>query len=82
MTSTAPDGGYAQIPIHFADPSPRSRFVDYDYTGIWSCRFSADGNEIIAGGNKKIFGNFLYILARLTAKAMSSLRPFSQQTIS
>jgi WD repeat-containing protein 23 len=63
MTSTAPDSGYAQIPINFADPSPRFRFVD---SGIWSCRFSADGNEVIAGGNKKIFGNFLDILARLT----------------
>ncbi|KAG6873840.1 hypothetical protein C0995_010452 [Termitomyces sp. Mi166 len=23
--------------------------------GIWSCRFSADGNEVVAGGNGKIF---------------------------
>lgn len=24
---------------------------DSDYFGIYSCRFSADGNEVIAGGN-------------------------------
>lgn len=27
-----------------------------DDFGIWSCKFSADGNEVIAGGSSMIFG--------------------------
>ena len=27
-----------------------------DAFGIWSCKFSADGNEVIAGGSSMIFG--------------------------
>lgn len=40
-----------QIPIDFAEnlSNYSERF------GIWSCRFSADGNEIVAGGRKHIF---------------------------
>ena len=59
MTSTAPDGNVAQIPISFADPVRRSPFSNFSYgegLGIWSCRFSADGNEVVAGGSGKIFG--------------------------
>jgi WD repeat-containing protein 23 len=58
MTSTAPDGNTAQIPIPFADPVSRpSPFFGYGESfGIWSCRFSADGNEVVAGGSGKIFG--------------------------
>ena len=26
--------------------------------GIWSCKFSADGNEVVAGGDGKIFGEY------------------------
>ncbi|KAF8963925.1 WD40-repeat-containing domain protein [Flammula alnicola] len=57
MTSTAPDGNTAQIPIPFADPVSRSSsFFGYGESfGIWSCRFSADGNEVVAGGSGKIF---------------------------
>ncbi|KAF8203916.1 WD40-repeat-containing domain protein [Pholiota molesta] len=57
MTSTAPDGNTAQIPIPFADPVSRpSPFFGYGESfGIWSCRFSADGNEVVAGGSGKIF---------------------------
>ena len=30
---------------------------DYDDDfGIWSCKFSADGNEVIAGGTAMVFG--------------------------
>ena len=56
MTSTAPDGNVAQIPISFADPVRRSSFGYSESLGIWSCRFSADGNEVVAGGSGKIFG--------------------------
>jgi len=61
MTSTAPDGNSTQIPIPFSDPaSRRSPFYGYgEDFGIWSCRFSADGNEVVAGGNGKIFGQLL-----------------------
>ncbi|CAA7264768.1 unnamed protein product [Cyclocybe aegerita] len=57
MTSTAPDGNATQIPIPFADPLPRisPRFDYSEGFGIWSCRFSADGNEVVAGGSGKIF---------------------------
>lgn len=59
MTSTL-DGSPAQIPIPFADPPSRGRHQDYwgysESFGIWSCRFSADGNEVVAGGSGKIFG--------------------------
>jgi len=41
-----------QVPLRFATGS-RHRFGwdDSDDIGIYSCRFSADGNEVIAGGN-------------------------------
>ncbi|EIN13833.1 WD40 repeat-like protein [Punctularia strigosozonata HHB-11173 SS5] len=50
------DSSPIQTPINFADS--RSRAVDWtweDRVAIWSCRFSADGNEIVAGGTGKIF---------------------------
>jgi hypothetical protein len=53
------DTSTTQIPIPFADPIPRSRSVwggMGDSFGIWSCRFSADGNEIVAGGDGNLFG--------------------------
>ena len=56
MTSTSPDGNVAQIPISFADPVGRLVFSYDESFGIWSCRFSADGNEVVAGGSGKIFG--------------------------
>ena len=57
MTSTAPDGNTNQIPISFADPfTRRSPFGYGEGFGVWSCRFSADGNEVVAGGSGKIFG--------------------------
>lgn len=42
-----------QVPLRFGNQNAR-RFGwdnDSDYFGIYSCRFSADGNEVIAGGN-------------------------------
>ncbi|KAF7965182.1 hypothetical protein HWV62_45254 [Athelia sp. TMB] len=57
MTSTL-DASPTQIPIRFADPPRRSRAVwgfDEETFGLYSCRFSADGNEIVAGGSGKIF---------------------------
>ncbi|RDB29479.1 LEC14B protein [Hypsizygus marmoreus] len=56
MTSTR-DSSPVQIPIPFADPPSRASNVwGYGESfGIWSCRFSADGNEVVAGGSGKIF---------------------------
>ncbi|KAJ8084592.1 hypothetical protein PM082_003365 [Marasmius tenuissimus] len=46
-----------QIPIPFADRTSRRFDPDWDSHGIalYSCRFSADGNEIIAGGRGQLF---------------------------
>jgi len=60
MTSTREDLPQ-QIPITFSDPAQiRSRYAYDGYPdesfGIYSCRFSADGTEVIAGGNGKLFG--------------------------
>lgn len=65
MTYTSPAESSAQIPIPFADPPSRRgyNFGDGEGFGIWSCRFSADGNEVIAGGSGKIFGIKSYSLA-------------------
>ncbi|KAF4573324.1 hypothetical protein EYR40_003596 [Pleurotus pulmonarius] len=51
------DESSVQIPIPFSDPRPSRRNTYYtdDNFGIWSCRFSADGNEVIAGGSGLIF---------------------------
>ncbi|KAF8899131.1 WD40-repeat-containing domain protein [Infundibulicybe gibba] len=56
MTSTL-DSSPVQIPIPFADPPARASngWGFGDSFGIWSCRFSADGNEVVAGGSGKIF---------------------------
>ncbi|KAI0375121.1 WD40 repeat-like protein [Pilatotrama ljubarskyi] len=60
MTSTL-DSSTEQIPISFKDPTPqRTRRIlnpwdDDDQFGIWSCKFSADGKEVIAGGSSMIF---------------------------
>ncbi|KIO08498.1 hypothetical protein M404DRAFT_133750 [Pisolithus tinctorius Marx 270] len=51
MASTL-DSSTAQTPIRFSDQNRRS---DRGGFGIWSCRFSADGNEVIAGGSGHIF---------------------------
>ena len=64
MCSTL-DASTEQIPISFRDPAPsRGRrgwdtWDDDEQFGIWSCKFSADGNEVIAGGSSMIFGKFL-----------------------
>ncbi|KAH9944278.1 WD40 repeat-like protein [Epithele typhae] len=61
MTSTA-DSSAEQIPIDFSDPSPRrgrrnigAHWYERDDCSIWSCKFSADGCEVIAGGSSNIF---------------------------
>ncbi|KAJ7767734.1 WD40-repeat-containing domain protein [Mycena metata] len=60
MTNTT-DPAPAQIPIPFSDPPThpnraRANFWGYE-SGyrIYSCRFSADGNEVIAGANGPLF---------------------------
>lgn len=55
--ATTLDSSSTQIPIPFADPVPtRSRrYSNFSDFGIWSCKFSADGNEVVAGGDGKIF---------------------------
>ncbi|PFH52343.1 hypothetical protein AMATHDRAFT_140392 [Amanita thiersii Skay4041] len=50
MTNVS-DDSTGQIPIPFGESSLGS----FDVFGIWSCRFSADGNEVVAGGSGKIF---------------------------
>lgn len=42
-----------QIPLKFSSGAGRRRTWDSDADdfGIYSCRFSADGNEVVAGGN-------------------------------
>ncbi|KAJ7070505.1 WD40-repeat-containing domain protein [Mycena amicta] len=62
MTSTT-DPAPTQIPIPFSDPPGTTRARNHgNFWGmdggsyrIYSCRFSADGQEIIAGGNGQIF---------------------------
>ncbi|ESK84092.1 wd repeat protein [Moniliophthora roreri MCA 2997] len=56
MCSTTEDNP-AQIPIPFADRRQMSPWNDWHGGSIalYSCRFSADGNEIIAGGRGQIF---------------------------
>ncbi|KAG1757821.1 WD40-repeat-containing domain protein [Suillus lakei] len=59
MTSTL-DSSVTQTAISFKDPNQRQRARahwgwDEDAFGIWSCRFSADGNEVVAGGSGQIF---------------------------
>ncbi|KAG2120636.1 WD40-repeat-containing domain protein [Suillus discolor] len=60
MTSTL-DSSVTQTPISFQEPNHRQRarthwgWDDENSFGIWSCRFSADGNEVVAGGSGQIF---------------------------
>ncbi|KAI0066418.1 WD40 repeat-like protein [Artomyces pyxidatus] len=54
--ATTLDSSTVQVPIPFADPRRRQALWGFEERfGIWSCRFSADGNEVIAGGTGKIF---------------------------
>jgi len=54
--ATTKDQSTTQIAIPFADPSTRRRRLSsVNEFGIWSCKFSADGNDIVAGGDGKIF---------------------------
>ncbi|KAJ3557114.1 hypothetical protein NM688_g1646 [Phlebia brevispora] len=55
MASTL-DSDPTQVPINFADPPrPDGRYNYDDHYGVWSCKFSADGNEVIAGGTEMVF---------------------------
>jgi WD repeat-containing protein 23 len=61
---TTLDSSTTQIPLSFADPAPtrlgrRGLTSLGDDFGIWSCKISADGNEVIAGGGGKVFGEYL-----------------------
>lgn len=56
MASTL-DSNPNQVAINFADPARRDGRYSYDDNyGVWSCKFSADGNEVIGGGTNMIFG--------------------------
>jgi WD repeat-containing protein 23 len=59
MTRTR-DATNEQIPLRLGDrtgPNVGGWGSGYmDNFGIYSCRFSADGNEIVAGGSGNIFG--------------------------
>jgi DDB1- and CUL4-associated factor 11 len=43
-----------QRSLHFGQS--RSSFEWHERYGIWSCRFSADGKELVAGGSGKLMG--------------------------
>jgi DDB1- and CUL4-associated factor 11 len=63
--ATPLDSSTTQIPLSFADPAPTRRrglMSMGDDFGIWSCKFSADGNEVVAGGDGKIFGEYLGLI--------------------
>ena len=65
MASTV-DSSVEQRAIDFADPRFSSRGARYSYGdpfGVWSCKFSADGNEIIAGGSGLICGMSLVLIS-------------------
>lgn len=69
MTSTL-DASTEQVPISFSDPAPSGGRRGWDWDDdneydIWSCKFSADGNEVIAGGCRMIFGMFPVVCPRL-----------------
>lgn len=63
MTSTL-DASPTQVPIHFGEPrrGGRNMWDNEDAFGIFSCKFSADGNEVIAGGRGNIYGNIFISL--------------------
>ncbi|KAG6842431.1 hypothetical protein C0991_007561 [Blastosporella zonata] len=42
------DESLTQTPIPFGEPN---RWGNDESFGLWSCRFSADGNEVVAGGS-------------------------------
>ncbi|KAI0031259.1 WD40-repeat-containing domain protein [Vararia minispora EC-137] len=54
--ATTHDSSETQIPINFSGRRTRVPAFDYDdeLFRVYSCRFSADGNEIVAGGSSLI----------------------------
>lgn len=68
MCSTL-DSDPVQTPIYFGDSARdrRANLEDWygDEFGIWSCKFSADGKEVIAGGSRLLFGMSSLAYARL-----------------
>ena len=55
--ATTLDSSDVQVPINFADPPHAGGRYGYeDHYGVLSCKFSADGNEVIAGGSEMVFG--------------------------
>lgn len=55
--ATTRDASTAQHAIQLADSRRGQSLWGYEESfGIYSCRFSADGNEVIAGGSGRIFG--------------------------
>ena len=55
MASTL-DSNPTQVAIDFADRRRSGRSLYDDDYRVWSCKFSADGNEVIAGGTERVFG--------------------------
>lgn len=67
--ATTVDSSPVQHAICFADPSRSGRSHlgwDEDHFGLWSCKFSADGNEVIAGGQCFIFGTVILDIDNLS----------------
>ena len=84
MTSTL-DASSTTETINFADRVSRRRGgLNYDYDenhfSIWSCKFSADGNEVIAGGTEMVFGTSPIPYIRDPLLTVNSVRPCERQT--
>ncbi|KZO96027.1 WD40 repeat-like protein [Calocera viscosa TUFC12733] len=66
MAKTRDPTDEEQVPLNFHDRigrRPRLAWDDDGEFGIWSCRFSADGNEVVAGaGNRQDGLLFVYDL--------------------
>jgi hypothetical protein len=58
MTNTR-DPSPNQTPISFADQDNGAWHTNDNNFRIWSCRFSADGKEVVAAGSGIILGGFL-----------------------
>jgi WD repeat-containing protein 23 len=53
----------------------------HDHYGIWSCRFSADGKELVAGGSGKLMGEWFDKPELRVVHPVPSLRLDCRQTI-
>lgn len=57
FVASTQEGESEQRSLYFGQN--RREYEWHDRYGIWSCRFSADGKEIVAGGSGKLMGAYL-----------------------